>query len=220
MPGITTDLYQAGFDASWEIDIFGGIRRALEAANANIGAAEEDRRAVMVSLLVEVASMYVELRGEQQRIAIARENLSSQRDTLALVKARRKAGFATEAEVSQQAADVALTTAEIPRLESGARNAAHALAYLVGQEPNAFSQELGAPAALPVIPPEIFVGIPSDLLRRRPDIRRAERRLAAATAQIGVAKAELFPKFSVPGSPDWTAVSRGTCSSGRAATLR
>ncbi len=199
-PGATTELYQAGFDASWELDVFGGGRRNLEAAVATVQAAEEGRRALLVTLLGEVARTYIELRSTQRRLAIARDNLGAQRELLDITNARRDAGLATDLDSARQQAQIATTTATIPALESAERVTTHALAILTGGPPDALDAELSSATELPALPPEVPVGVPSDLLRRRPDIRRAERELAAATAGIGVATADLFPHFSLTGA--------------------
>jgi NodT family efflux transporter outer membrane factor (OMF) lipoprotein len=194
------DLYQAGFDAVWELDVFGGIRRNMQAADADIAAAREDHRSVMVTLLGEVARNYVELRGFQQQIIIAHENLAAQRQTADVTRRRQAGGFSAGLDVANAEALVASTQSQIPALESQARQTIYTLSVLLGQEPTALADELSASAPIPVTPPEIPIGLPSELLRRRPDIRRAERQLAAATARIGVATADLFPKFSLTGS--------------------
>ncbi|WP_281793575.1 efflux transporter outer membrane subunit [Desulforhabdus amnigena] len=194
------DLFDAGFDASWEIDIFGGIRRSVEAAEADIGASEENLHDVLVSLLAEVARNYIQLRGDQLRIAIASENIDSQRKTLELTQERFAAGLSSQLDVTQARAQLAVTESEIPRLESSARQAIHQIGVLLGREPGALLDELLTEAPVPTGPPEVPVGLPSELLRRRPDVRKAERELAAATARIGVATADLFPKFFLTGS--------------------
>ena len=200
LPGVTTNLYQVGFDASWEIDIFGGTRRALEAAGAGVAAAEEARRAALASLLAEVATTYVELRTDQHRLQITREHLAAQKEELAIIEAKFKTGFATDLEVAQQNAQLAATQATLPPLETIERTSAHALAFLLAEPPAALTAELDLPKALPPLPAAVPVGMPSDLLRRRPDIRRAERELDQATAQVGVAAAELLPKFDLTGA--------------------
>jgi multidrug efflux system outer membrane protein len=201
LPGVVTNLYQAGFDASYELDLFGGTRRAIEAAEANVAGAEEARRATLVSLLAEVASTYVGLREQQSRLEIARQNLASQSRTLTIVHQKEEAGFGTDLDVALQSAQVAATAAALPALESAERDSVHRLAVLLGEnEPEALSAELAAPAGLPPVPPQVPIGVPSDLLRRRPDIRGAERQLAAANAQVGVATAALFPSFSLTGT--------------------
>jgi len=203
LPGVTTSLYQAGFDASWEFDLFGGTRRAIEAANAEIGSADEARRAVLTSLLAEVADIYLGLRTGQQRLAIARENLAAQNGTLGIARAKQAYGLGTSEDVDRQSAQAAMTAATIPALESAVRNARHTLAFLIGEPPNALDASLPAAGPLPPLPARLPPEVPSDLLRRRPDIRGAERALAAATAEIGVAQADLFPKFSLTGSFGW-----------------
>jgi NodT family efflux transporter outer membrane factor (OMF) lipoprotein len=200
LPGVTTNLYQVGFDASWELDIFGGVRRSIEAASADLDASIEDRRDALVTLLAEVARDYVTLRGTQRQTAIARENLQSQRQTLGLTIDRFNNGFTTELDVARARAQVDATAATIPSLEASERSSMHQLAVLLGRPPQALLDELSKPDPIPVAPPEVPVGIPSELLRRRPDIRRAERQLAAASARVGAATADLYPKFSLTGS--------------------
>jgi NodT family efflux transporter outer membrane factor (OMF) lipoprotein len=193
-------LYEAGFDASWEIDVFGGVRRDVEASRADLAATAEDRRAVITSLLSEVALNYVLLRGTQQRIRIAEGNIASQRETLRLNEARFEAGITSEFDVARARAQVASFEATVPNLQTQARQAIHRLSVLTGQAPAALAEELSPSGAIPMALPEVPVGLPSELLMRRPDIRRAERQLAAATARIGVATADLFPRFSLTGS--------------------
>jgi multidrug efflux system outer membrane protein len=200
IPKLDTDTYDAGFDASWEIDVFGGKRRALEAATAEVAASEEDRRDVLVSLLAEVARNYVEVRGFQSRLTIARNNLRSQQAALDLTKRRFKGGVTSELDVTQAAALLAGTQSQLPALEASLKQAMHRLGVLLGQEPGALVAELLQDAPIPATPPEVPVGLPSELLRRRPDVRRAERQLAGATGRIGVQTAELFPKFSLVGT--------------------
>ncbi len=193
------NVYQAGFDASWEIDVFGGNRRAVEAGKAEVAAAEFGRRNVLVTLLGEVARNYVELRGCQRRLEIATNNLKTQQDALALTEDRFKKGLTSDLDVQQAATLLANTRANIPTLETGIQDYIHRLGVLLGQPPEALLAELSAPAPIPSGPPEVPVGLPSELLRRRPDIQQAERQLAASTARIGVATADLFPKFSLTG---------------------
>jgi outer membrane protein, multidrug efflux system len=199
LPNTVTDVYQVGFDASWEIDVFGGERRGIEAAEADAAAAAEDNRDVLVSLSAEVARNYVELRGFQRQAAIARENLALQEDTLELTRSKYKNGFVTELDVARQAALVATTAADIPPLEYQARASIHGLGVLLGEDPTALSAELSQDKPIPPLPPTVPVGLPAELLRRRPDVRRSERQLAAAAARIGVATADLYPKFTITG---------------------
>ena len=193
------NVYQAGFDASWEIDVFGGNRRAVEAGKAEVAAAEFGRRNVLVTLLGEVARNYVELRGCQRRLEIATNNLKTQEEALALAQDRFKNGLTSDLDVQQAATLLANTRAVIPMLETGIQGYIHRLGVLLGQPPEALLAELSAPAPIPSAPPNVPAGLPSELLRRRPDIQQAERQLAASTARIGVATADLFPKFSLTG---------------------
>ena len=199
LPGTVTELYQIGFDATWELDVFGGVRRGVEAAGADLAAAVEDRRDVLTSLVAETARDYLQLRGYQQRLVIARQNLQSQRETLDLTMSRYKAGFATDLDVSRQGTEVSNTESTIPPLEAAARQSIHAISVLLARDPDALSSELSVVAPLPDAPPDVPVGLPSDLLKRRPDVRRAEQQIKAANARVGVATADLFPKFSITG---------------------
>jgi NodT family efflux transporter outer membrane factor (OMF) lipoprotein len=199
LPGVNTDLWQVGFDATWEIDIFGGTRRNIEASQADLAAAVEDRRDMLISLLGEVARDYIQLRGAQRQLAIAQQNLSTQQDTLWLTRDRFNNGLATQLDVARAAAQVATTAAQIPAIVSSIRESIHALSVLLAEQPESLASELTQSAPIPPVPPEVPVGLPSELLKRRPDIRRAERQLAAANARVGVATADLFPKFSITG---------------------
>ncbi len=196
-PGVDTNLYEVGFDSTWEIDVFGGQRRAVEGAIYDIQAAQEDQRDALVTLMAEVARTYVQLRGFQRQLVIATRNLESQRQTLSLTQSRQQAGFVTDLDVARQATQVATTAAAIPSLDAQIRISIHSLGVLLGEDPEALIPELTKIADIPSVPPEVPIGLPSDLLRRRPDIRRAERQLASATAGIGQATADLFPKFSL-----------------------
>jgi len=200
------DLFQLGLDAGWEVDLFGGTRRSVEAATADLEASEEGLRDVMVSLLAEIAVNYMELRGNQRRIAIARDNIEAQRQTVELTRAKFQAGLSSELEIAQAEALLSTTESRVPQFESASKKAIHRLGVLLGAGPGALLQELSDPSALPVAPPEIPVGLPSELLRRRPDVRRAERQLAAATARVGVATADLFPRFFLTGNAGWQSV--------------
>lgn len=195
-----SNLFQFGFDASWELDVFGGIRRSVEAADDDIAAAQEDRRGTLVTLLSEVALNYVQLRGSQRRLVIAEENIRAQQDTLDLTRTLNEAGFAADLEVAQARAQLAATQSQVPALERDIQQAIFQLSTLLAMPPTALLAELEAVRPIPPNPPEVPVGLPSDVLRQRPDIRSAERQLAAATARIGVAVADLFPRFSLTGS--------------------
>ncbi len=198
--GGVRELFQVGLDASWEIDIFGGTRRSIEAATADLRAAVEDRRDVLITLVGDVGTNYLNLRGFQQQIAIARKNLEAQKKTARITHRRFEAGFVSRLDVANADAQVATTAAQIPLLESSARAAIYSLGVLLGRPPAALEKDLIKASPIPPTPPEIPVGLPSDLMRRRPDIRRAEAKLHAATARIGVATADLFPKFNLTGS--------------------
>jgi NodT family efflux transporter outer membrane factor (OMF) lipoprotein len=194
------DLYQAGLDAAWELDIFGGTRRAIESADAAVQAAVEDMHDVQVTLTAEVAIDYLNLRGFQRQIVIAQENLDSERRSADLTRKVFHAGFTGGLDVANAEAEVATTAAIIPSLESQERQAIYALSVLLARPPAALVNELSDVQPIPTTPPIVPVGLPSDLLRRRPDIRRAEANLHAANAQIGVAVAQLFPQFSLTGT--------------------
>jgi multidrug efflux system outer membrane protein len=198
--GLRADTWQAGFDMSWEVDVFGQTRRQLESANYSIEAAIWDRRDVLVSLLAEVAVNYIQLRGEQRQLLIAQSNLQSQQQTLELTRRKAEGGLVPYLDVAQQEAQVATTASTIPVFQAAIRVSIHHLGILIGQDPGALSDELSPTAPIPVGPDTVPPSIPGELLRRRPDIRRAERQLAAATANIGVATADLYPKFSVTGA--------------------
>ena len=198
--GVVSNTYDAGFDAGWELDIFGGIRRNIEATDADLLASVESRRDVLVILTAEVARNYIELRAFQQRIDIARENLAMQQHTARLTRQRFEGGFVSGLDVANADAQVATTASQIPLLEAAARQSIYALSNLLGQEPAALVPELSPASAIPAAPPAAPTGVPSDLLRRRPDIRQAEAEIHAATARIGVATADLFPKFTITGS--------------------
>ena len=194
------DVYQAGFDASWEIDVFGGKRRAKEAAGAQVSASEFGRRDALITLLGDVARNYVELRGYQGRLAIANENIEAQERALAITRDRFAKGLSSDLDVQQASTILATTRAEVPTLESSIEKSIHRLEVLLGEQPGTLQAELSELSPIPAQPPVVPVGLRSELLLRRPDIRQAERQLAAATANIGVAKADLFPKFFLTGA--------------------
>lgn len=196
-PGDTTNLWTLGFDAAWEIDVFGGVRRSVEAAEADISARIEDRRDALVTLLAEVARNYLELRGYQQQIEIARRNVAIQQEAAEVAASKAKLAGGSELDVARAQAQVASTQSLIPQLEALRDQSAHRLAVLLGREPRALVGELAPIKPIAKGPPVVPPGLPSELLRRRPDIRRAEREIAAASARIGVATADLYPKFSI-----------------------
>ncbi len=194
------NLFLVGLDAAWEMDFFGGVRRSVEAANADLQAAIEDRRDVLVTLTAELSVNYMELRGVQQELEIARKNLDAQQHSADVTRKRFQVGFASALDVANADAQVATTSSQIPLLESTERQAIYNISVLLGREPAALMDQLSPAKLVPATPPVVPVGLPSDLLRRRPDIRRAEAQLHSATARIGVATADLFPKFSLTGS--------------------
>jgi NodT family efflux transporter outer membrane factor (OMF) lipoprotein len=196
---LAANLYQAGFDSAWELDVFGGTRRSVQAAGAELAAAEYGRRDILLTVYGEVARNYIQARAFQRRLAVLRENIGAQQDILNLTRDLFSRGLATDLDVQQGAALLATTQSQEPTLDTGFRDCAYRVAVLLGQPPGALLEELTNRAPVPAAPPSVPVGLPSDLIHRRPDVQQAERRLAAATARIGVAKADLFPKFSLTG---------------------
>jgi NodT family efflux transporter outer membrane factor (OMF) lipoprotein len=201
IPGSEFNTFRIGFDASWEIDLFGKTRRSIEAARARTGEAIWNRRDLQVSVAAEVANAYLTLRTLQQRFATAEAELARQERFQKLVAARARGGLVTGQDLVQQSSERAAAAAAIPVLKAQAEAQIHALGVLTGDTPEALIAELTPAKALPPAPPQIPAGLPSDLLRRRPDIRAAERELAASTADIGVATADLYPKFSLTAAP-------------------
>jgi len=198
--GKETDFYSAGFDAGWELDLFGGARRLVEASTADLQASKEDLRDVQVSLLAEVALNYADVRSFQSRIEVAERNLNIQDETYQLAQLRYEAGLANEFAVHQSKYNLENTRSNIPALRTALEEAMNRLALLMGDNPGAIHAELKEQKPVPVSQPDIAVGVPADVLRQRPDIRRAERQLAAQTARIGVATAEMYPKINLIGS--------------------
>jgi NodT family efflux transporter outer membrane factor (OMF) lipoprotein len=194
------DIYQGGFDASWEVDLWGGIRRSVEAATANTEASNEARRSVLLSSLAEVARDYMLLRGVQTELRIAHDNVGYARQSLNLTQQRAAGGVTTDLDVANASAQLRTTLATIPNLEQQEAQLINALSLLLGQPPNALRTELATPKLVPPIPPRVPVGLPSELARRRPDIRQAEAQLHAATANIGVAQANFYPSLNLTGS--------------------
>ncbi|HEY1793925.1 MAG TPA: efflux transporter outer membrane subunit [Opitutaceae bacterium] len=199
LPGVTTNLYQAGFDAVWEIDVFGGQRRAVEAAQAEVAAAADAGYGTRISLLAEVAASYLQVRMAQERGDVARRSIEAQKGLLRIAREQFDAGLGDEVAVAQDAAQLSLDETQLAPLQLSARLSEHVLALLLAEDPASVEAELSRRAALPVLPADLPVDVPSDLLRRRPDVRQAERQLAAANAQIGVAAAQLYPQFSITG---------------------
>jgi multidrug efflux system outer membrane protein len=195
---INAESYSLGFDASWEVDLFGHVRRSIEAARADLGAQQENLRDAEVSVAAEVARNYFQLRGAQRRLQVAQDNLESARQTLDLTQTRYDAGRVGEIDVQRARARLAATMATIPTLDVEQKQAAYRLAVLLGLRPGALDEEL-QPRQLPTYAKALPIGDPAQLLRRRPDVRAAERQLAGATARVGVATADLFPRVNVEG---------------------
>jgi multidrug efflux system outer membrane protein len=198
-PGANGNLWQVGFDASWEIDMFGGKRRGVESADAAYQATVADLSDVELTLLAEIARNYVEMRGSQRQLAVARDNLAIQQDSLSLTRSQFDAGLASRLDVLRAQSQVWDTDAAIPTFEADERAAIYRIGALIGHPPEQLLAQLDTPQAIPSALMDVPVGLPSDLLRRRPDIRAAERRIAAANARIGVAEADLYPHFSLTG---------------------
>lgn len=209
LPGTEFSTFRIGFDAGWEIDLFGRTRRGIEAAGARTGAAIWNSRDIQGSVAAEVASSYLRLRTLQARTATAAAELAQQERLVRLMAARTHGGMATGEDLARQRSERAATAASIPALQARTKLEIHALGVLVGATPDALSADLSQPAARP-LPPQIPPGLPSTLLRRRPDIRAAERELAAATADVGVAVAELYPSFSLTAAPALVSTALGT----------
>lgn len=195
-----TDLYGFGVDASWEIDVFGRISRSVEAAHASMEASVENYRDVLVSLYAEVAQSYINLRSIQKRIQFASDNVTLQQETLELTENRLDAGLVPRLDVEQAKLVLASTESVIPQLQQFESQAIHRLGVLLGRPPAALYDELSADSDVPDVPQHVAAGLPAELLRQRPDIRRAERILASQTAEIGVATAALYPAFSLSGT--------------------
>ena len=192
-----------GLDASWELDVFGAIRSATDAASATVDARTEELRDVLVSLAAEVALDYIDVRSFQQRLVLARSNVALQEETLELTQLRQQAGLGTDLEVQQALASVETTRAQIASLEQALAQAIHALSVLLAQPPGALAGELEATTPIPVAPLTTAVGVPADALRRRPDVRSAERQLAAQFHQVNAARADLYPTFRSPVRSAW-----------------
>ncbi|MEA3544688.1 MAG: efflux transporter outer membrane subunit, partial [Thermodesulfobacteriota bacterium] len=207
--GTERDLYSVGFDANWELDIFGGVKRSMEAAQDNLEAAREDRHDLLVSLLAEVALNYLEVRTYQSRLEVGRANIKIQQESYKLNHSRFQAGIIGELAVQESLRILASSRSQIPTLEIGLEAAKNRLAVLLGERPGSLHKELATKQPLPPLPITIAVGIPAETLRHRPDIRRAERELAAQTARIGVATADLYPKFRLSGTLGLEALSLG-----------
>lgn len=194
------DVYQVGFDASWEVDLWGKVARSVESATASVVASAEARRATLLTSLAEVARDYIELRGAQLMLQIARDNVKIAQQSLQLTQQRAAGGVTTDLDVANAAAQLRTTAAQIPPLEQQVSELINAISLLLGQPPNALQSELIQAKAVPPVPPRVPVGLPSELARRRPDIRQAEAQLHATTADIGVAVANFYPSVKLSGS--------------------
>ncbi len=197
------DYYATGLVASWELDFWGRIARQIESADASFAASVESYRDVLVLLYAELATDYVNLRTQQERLRYALANAEAQRQTLQLVADRYHAGLVPSLDVRQAELNLATTESALPIFRTSIAQAIHRMSVLLGEPPGALRSELVEPLPIPAVPDTVLVGIPADLLRQRPDIRTAERELAAQTARIGVATAELYPAFHLPGSIGW-----------------
>jgi NodT family efflux transporter outer membrane factor (OMF) lipoprotein len=198
--GLTRNHFSLGFDASWEIDVFGGVRRSVEANEADFDASQENLRYVLVSLTAEVVLNYLDIRTTQKRLAIAKKNLAIQQETFDFTSWRCQAGLSNELALQQSLSNLESTRAQIPVLNSKLEEAKNRLAVLMGKTPGSIHPLVDESMPIPVIPPAVAVGVPAETLRQRPDISKAERNLAAQTARIGVATADLYPRFRLSGS--------------------
>ena len=221
------DLFQGGFDASWELDLWGRVRREVEAADAAIDASVEARRQLLVTSLSELARDYVQLRGTQDQLSIARRNLASAEDSARITKERAAGGLSTDLDVANALAQVESTSATIPQLEQQEQQGINAISLLLGAPPGSLSAELSPAKPVPPAPPQVPVGLPSELVRRRPDVRQSEAQLHSATANIGVAEAAFFPTITLSGSvalqatqlKTWGNIASGTYGLGPSLTL-
>jgi len=216
--GDARNSFSAGFDASWEIDVFGGVRRGVEAAEADLESTVANLDNTRVSLASEVALNYVEVRALQTRLGIARANLASQSETLQLTDWRAQAGLVSSQDVEQARSNREQTRAQIPSLETSLAESEHGLDILLGRAPGALHARLAATGELPAVPAQIAVGIPADTLRQRPDVLAAERKLAAETARVGVAEAARYPSFTLSGSIGLEALTLSALGNSGAAT--
>jgi multidrug efflux system outer membrane protein len=214
LPGIDMhdrefDVAQAGFDGLWELDLFGRVRRNVEAARGDVGAAAATLQDARVSVIAEVARDYFILRGLQDRLTLTQRNADNQFSTLKLTRNRLEAGRGNELDTSRAEAQWQTTVASIPSLEATIATTCYRLSVLTGRQPMALSASLSSLAPMPALPPLNAIGTPEQLLRRRPDVRVAERRLAAATARVGVAVGDLFPKVTLVGEVGYFAPTFG-----------
>lgn len=217
--GDTANLFANGFDASWEMDVFGKNRRALESADATMQASQENLSDELVSLFSEVALNYVEVRAYQLVIAITESNLVARAENCDITSWRHEAGLTTQRDVDQAKLSLEQVRAQLPALRTSLEKAKHRLAVLIGRPPGYLKELLAKSKTIPAPPHDIAIGVPADVLRRRPDIRRAERQLAAQTAQIGVAEAARYPDFTLNGSIGLESLTLGTLYNAGARTV-
>ena len=205
--GGSDNLFQAGFDASWELDVFGGQRRAIEAARADSEVSKYERDAVVLTLLAEVSRHYIELRGNQRQLSIAADAMAAHKELLKLIRARQTGGLTSSIEVARTESALKRFALDIGPLDIQSKNAEHRLSVLLGLWPGALHDELKTSGAIPVSNTDFSLGLPSDLMRQRPDIQRAERQLDAASARLGMANADMYPRFSLGGAAGLASVS-------------
>lgn len=212
------EFFNGGLDASWELDVFGGTRRRNEAARANLQVAVAERDSVVLAVLSETASAYFERRGAEARLAIANSNIESQERTLEVTRRKVEAGLARRIDELRASAQLDVARAQVPTLRAALRASTYRLGVLTGRTPDAIEREIAAQPELPVAPAHLPVGMRADLLRRRPDVVAAERALAGATADIGVALADFFPRLTLTANYGFEAEESGDLGSGRART--
>jgi len=200
LPNYYYDNWTAGFNAAWELDFWGRFRRAIEAADANLDAQVEGFDNVLVLLQAEVATYYIQMRSYEERLRVARRNLDTQKETVRITTLRERQGLVTDLDVQRAITNQGRTEALIPSLEIGYRLGQNRLCILMGEPPRALAQRLPSPGSIPVPRQEVLVGIPAELLRRRPDVRQAEREAAAQSARIGVAKSDFYPHIAITGT--------------------
>ena len=199
------DIWDGGFDAFWELDLFGRVRRNVQAQGALVGAVQQDLRNIQISLTAELARAYFDLRGSQEQLAVAARNAENQRRTLALTRERLDAGRGTAFDTERAQAQLSFTLSTIPSLEARVRDAQYQIGVLVGRSPSAVAAELEAPVPLPDLPQVAEISTPDSVIRRRPDVAAAERQLAVERALVGAAKADYLPRLSVGGSAGYSA---------------
>lgn len=208
-PRVTTNNYSLGIDASWEIDLWGRNRRGVEAADADLEASIENTRDVLVAVMAEVALNYIELRTFQERLRIARANVVLQEQTLQITENKFNANLVSKLDVSQARSNLESTRSTLPTLISGLRGIENRISVLLGEFPGELQDELVSSVSIPTPPDEILIGVPADVIRQRADIRAAERKLAAQTARVGVATADLYPRLTMTGNIGFQAAGTG-----------